>query len=210
MTGAHPSRPAASRLARLRDFLHRYQYLPLTERYHPQLLLATFTFVNSFVSIALISTIAVIFNGPFIFPSAGATAFLLFFSPLSPAASPRNTIYGHAIGAASGWLALLAFGLRDAPPPLPDGMTWQHVFAAALSLGVAGAVMVLLRTPHPPGGATALIVSLGLLSNLDQIAVLVLAIAVLCAQAIVINRMAGFPYPFWHTKEVQLPPVRST
>ncbi len=45
------------------------------------------------------------------FPSLGPTAFLFFFTPRAPAASPRHTIYGHAIGIVCGYGALWLFGL---------------------------------------------------------------------------------------------------
>ena len=56
---------------------------------------------------------ALLTGEPFIFPSLGPTAFLLFYTPTLPAASPRNTLCGHAIGAAAGYLALVLFGLTD-------------------------------------------------------------------------------------------------
>jgi CBS-domain-containing membrane protein len=57
--------------------------------------------------------------------------------------------------------------------------------------------MVLLRSPHPPAGATTLIVSLGLLPHLWQLGVLMLAVVFLTVQAFLINRLAGIPYPLW-------------
>lgn len=57
--------------------------------------------------------------------------------------------------------------------------------------------MILLRAPHPPAGATTLIVSLGILTAPWQLAVLMLAVVLLTVQAFVINRLAGIPYPLW-------------
>jgi CBS-domain-containing membrane protein len=59
---------------------------------------------------------------------------------------------------------------------------------------------VLLRSPHPPAGATTLIISLGILHTPAQIAVLMLAVVVLTAQAFVINRLAGIDYPLWNPR----------
>jgi CBS-domain-containing membrane protein len=59
--------------------------------------------------------------------------------------------------------------------------------------------MVLLRAPHPPAGATTLIVSLGILRQPWQLLLLMVAVALLTFQAIVINRLAGIPYPLWTT-----------
>ena len=55
-------------------------------------------FLNGFATIALLAAVAMVSGTPFVFPSLGPTAFLFFFTPRAPAASPRNTIYGHAIG----------------------------------------------------------------------------------------------------------------
>ncbi len=77
------------------------------------------------------------------------------------------------------------------------GVTWPRVIAAALSLGLTVGVMVLLRAPHPPAEATTLIVSLGLLTRPWQLALLMGAVVVLTLQALVINRLAGIPYPLW-------------
>ena len=57
--------------------------------------------------------------------------------------------------------------------------------------------MVLARAPHPPAGATTLIISLGILRDLDQIAILMVAVVLLTIQALAINRLAGLPYPLW-------------
>ena len=94
-------------------------------------------------------------------------------------------------------MSLAAFGLLHAGPAVGGGVTAARVGAAALSLGLTSGLMVLLRAPHPPAGATTLIVSLGLLRTPLQLAVLMAAVVLLCIQAIIINRLAGLPYPLW-------------
>jgi len=71
------------------------------------------------------------------------------------------------------------------------------VGAAALSLGLTSGLMVWTRSPHPPAGATTLIVSLGILHRPTDLMVLMVAVALLVAQAYVINRSAGIAYPRW-------------
>src|SRR2546421_10305694 len=127
--------------------------------------LAIFSFINGCISIGLMATLAVITHSPFIFPSLGPTAFLFFYTPTQPAASPRNTIIGHGVGVVAGYLSLLVTGLTMAGPALVVGVTWPRVIAAALSLGLTAGLMVLLRAPHPPAGATTLIISLGILTH---------------------------------------------
>jgi CBS domain-containing membrane protein len=159
--------------------------------------MATFNLVNGGLSIGLIATVALLTQEAFIFPSLGATAFLLFCAPLSAPASPRNVFLGHATGAIVGWTCLAVMGLHEAPSALIAGVDWPRVTVAALSLGLTGCLMVLLRCVHPPAGATALIVSLGLMPHLEQIPILLGAVALLLVQAVAINRLAGIPYPLW-------------
>jgi hypothetical protein len=59
----------------------------LVQRHSSTAVLGSFAFVNGVVSIALMATAAWITGVPFIFPSLGPTAFLLFYTPTQPAAS---------------------------------------------------------------------------------------------------------------------------
>lgn len=58
--------------------------------------------------------------------------------------------------------------------------------------------MVLLKISHPPAGATTLIVSLGILSTPGDVIIIEVAVVLLTLQALLINRLAGLPYPLWH------------
>ncbi|HEX6817104.1 MAG TPA: HPP family protein [Ktedonobacterales bacterium] len=174
--------------ARLTWLLNRYSRVPV---------LALFSFVNGCISIGLMSLLAVITNSPFVFPSLGPTAFLFFYTPTAPAASPRNTVVGHLIGVCAGYFALVVTGLTKAGPALSVGVNGPRVIAAALSLGLTAGLMVLLKSPHPPAGATTLIVSLGLLVKPHKLLILMVAVIVLTVQAYVINHLAGINYPMW-------------
>jgi len=185
----------------LRGLLRRFRLPALTERYGTRLMLGFFAFANGLISIAVMSAAAVITGQPLIFPSLGPTAFLLFYTPRAPAASPRNTIYGHLIGVMAGYLSLVIFGLTDHGPALAEGVSWARVGAAALSLALTAGFMAWLLAPHPPAGATTLIVSLGILSKPSQLAFLMLAVLVLVVQGVVINRLAGIDYPLWKTPD---------
>jgi CBS-domain-containing membrane protein len=175
----------------------RMQVGSLQERHSSTFVLGLFAFVNGLVAIAIMALVALVTGQAFVFPSLGPTAFLLFYTPLLPAASPRNTIFGHAIGAASGYLALVIFGLTDDLPALATHVTGARVGAAALSLGLTSGAMVWARVPHPPAGATTLIVSLGILRKPSQLVVLMVAVVLLVVQGFVINRLAGIEYPAW-------------
>ena len=201
MTGAQePQRPGpiGGDMAAIVFGLARRARVPyLVERHSSTAVLGLFSLVNGLIAIGAMAFVAFVTGEAFVFPSLGPTAFLLFYTPLQPAASPRNTLGGHAIGAAAGYLALVVFGLTDDAPALATSVTGARVGAAAVSLGLTSGAMVWARLPHPPAGATTLIVSLGILREPDQLTVLMLAVALLVVQGLAINRLAGIPYPAW-------------
>lgn len=80
--------------------------------------------------------------------SFGASAVLLYGAPRSPLAQPRNLLGGHFVSALVGVACWQVF--HDYP-----------ALAQALAVATAIALMHLTRTLHPPGGATALIATLG-------------------------------------------------
>lgn len=182
--------------------LHRLHLDSLSQRYNRVYVMAGFNFVNGSLSIGLISLLALVTQEAFIFPSLGATAFILFYVPLASPASPRNTLFGHLIGALAGLGSLHLFGLQQSPSAMIAGVDLYRAGAAALSLGTTSSLMILLRVAHPPAGATALIVSLGLMPQLSQLPVLMGGVALLLVQAFITNRLAGIPYPKWraHTQ----------
>nr|BBH90842.1 hypothetical protein KTC_55930 [Thermosporothrix sp. COM3] len=181
----------------VRGLLNRMRVPWLLKRYSNIGVLSLFSFVNGCISIAIMSAVADITKTPFIFPSLGPTAFLFFYTPMAPPASPRNTICGHAIGLIAGYLSLVVTGLTDAGPALSVGVTWPRIIAAALSLGLTAGAMVLCKVPHPPAGATTLIVSLGILKTPYQLVIIMIAVILITIQAFLINRLAGIPYPLW-------------
>jgi CBS-domain-containing membrane protein len=61
--------------------------------------------------------------------------------------------------------------------------------------------MILLKAAHPPAGATTLIISLGIVTRPVYLLVIEVAVILLTAQAILINRLAGIEYPIWSKRE---------
>lgn len=184
----------------LAGLFRRFQLKWLLGRYSRIPVLAIFSFINGCISIGIMALVAVITRSPFIFPSLGPTAFLFFYTPTAPTASPRNVIFGHAIGVVAGYFSLLVTGLTMAGPAYAVGVSGPRVIAAALSLGLTSGLMVLLKSPHPPAGATTLIISLGILTHPIQLVILMLAVVMLTVQAFVINRLAGIDYPLWSAR----------
>jgi CBS-domain-containing membrane protein len=184
-----------------RSLIARLRLSHLLTRYTERPVWAVFMFVNGLITIGLLAAVAMISRTPFVFPSLGPTAFLFFFTPRAPAASPRHTIYGHAVGIVCGYGALWLFGLADAPPAIVTGVSAARIGAAALSLASTGALMILLKAAHPPAGATTLIISLGIVTRPLHLVVIEVAVAALTLQAIAINRLAGIDYPLWARRD---------
>jgi CBS-domain-containing membrane protein len=67
--------------------------------------------------------------------------------------------------------------------------------------------MILLKAAHPPAGATTLIISLGIVTKPEYLAVIEVAVLLMTVQAFVINRLAGLDYPVWARKAA--PPAAS-
>lgn len=177
--------------------LRRLRLTWLLDHFPPRLVRSAYVFINGFITIALLALLALVSRNPFVFPSLGPTAYLLFFSPLAKTSSPRNTICGHAIGILCGYGAYVVTGAGAVPFGVHPGIFWPRILAAALSLSATGAFMVLLGVSHPPAGATTLIISLGIISKPSELAIIEVAVLLLVAQALAINRLAGLPYPLW-------------
>ena len=179
------------------SLLQRLRLDWLLRHFPPRLVRSLYVFVNGFLTIGILALLALVTGNPFVFPSLGPTAYLLFFSPLAKASSPRNTILGHAIGLICGYGAFVLTGAGSMPFGAHPGIFWPRILAAALSLSATGAFMALLDVSHPPAGATTLIVSLGIIARPRELVVIEVAVFLLVAQALLINRLAGLPYPFW-------------
>lgn len=162
---------------------------------------ALYTFVCCLLALGVSGLAAYFAKQPLLFPSLGPTAFLFFGQPMSESSSPRNALTGHAVAVLAGALSLALFGLLDNPSVLVEGVTPARVGAGTLSLALTGAVLILLRSSHPPTGATTLIVSLGFLQTPTEMATLMAGIALLTVVSFVGNRAAGVPVPAWDAKE---------
>ncbi len=109
--------------------------------------------LGAFVGIALVALLEqwlredglfkLLLIGPF-----GASAALIYGAPQADFSQPRNLVGGHVLSAIVG--VTLALLLGDYP-----------VLAGAVAVAAAVMAMLLTRTLHPPGGATALIAVIG-------------------------------------------------
>ncbi len=174
----------------------RLRWRRLVERHDNRAALGLLAMGNAVASIALIALAALATRQALVFPSLGPTAFLLIYRPHAIVSSPRNTVCGHLIGAASGLVALAVTGLFH-QGAAPHHMTAVRVGAAAISLGLTTGGMIWLNVPHPPAAATTLIIGLGFLDDPAGVGVLMLGVLLLVAQGLIVNRLAGIDYPLW-------------
>lgn len=110
------------------------------------------SFIGSFIGIAACGYLSSFYFEPremtLIIGSFGASAVLVYAAIKSPLAQPRNLIGGHIF---SGLVGVLSYQLIGEP-------LWV---TGALAVSGAIALMLVTKTLHPPGGATALIAVIG-------------------------------------------------
>lgn len=175
----------------------------LFRRYPARAVWATFVFVNSFISIAIIAVAAMLVDTTLIFPSLGPTAFLFFYRPMDSIACPRNAICGHGIGILCGYAALVLFGLHHHASVEVEGVTTLRIFCAGLALGTTCALMILFNLVHPPAASTPLLIALGSVTEPSHLIVLEIAVVALTVQGILINRAEGLDIPLWGPRQIK-------
>lgn len=110
------------------------------------------SFTGSFIGISLCAYLSALYFEPrdltLIIGSFGASAVLIYGAIKSPLAQPRNLIGGHIISALGGVTCYQLF----------SEYMW---FVCAMAVSIAIVAMLITKTLHPPGGATALIAVIG-------------------------------------------------
>jgi CBS domain-containing membrane protein len=141
------------------------------------------TFIGSFLGISLIGLLNSHYfsasDNLFLIGSFGASSVLIYGAVNSPLAQPRNLIGGHVI------CALIGVTVHKLIPT-------ELWLAAALSVSLSIVVMQITKTLHPPGGATALIATIGsgkikTLGYLYVISPVLTGVAILLMVALFIN-----------------------
>jgi HPP family protein len=131
----------------------------------------------SLVVLATSGGIGLLLVTPWLFPSLGPTVMLIAGSPRHPSSRPLNAAVGHLVGIVAGAGCFYAFGLNGQPPAPVGGLTPAYVLAAALSVAITAFALQALKLPHPPAGATTLIISLGVIATPVGILTMAAAIA---------------------------------
>jgi CBS domain-containing membrane protein len=178
--------------------LHDSLQVPrLASQHSRRMVYAVFVLASSALSIGTITAVAYWSSHPLVVPSLGPTAFMVFNRSQTPEARPRNIVVGHLIGAIAGYVALTSFGLLHAPPVTQGGLSPSRIGAAALSIALTTGAMILLRAEHGPAGATTLIVSLGFITTVSSLALLMAGVIALAIEGVAIDRFVGLRIPYW-------------
>lgn len=101
------------------------------------------SWLGAFIGIGAVAFLSIVMKLPMIVASLGASAVLVYGAPDVPFAQPRNVFFGHILSATTGVIVYTVLGY-----------SW---WAAALATALAIVLMLVTKTTHPPGGATALI-----------------------------------------------------
>jgi hypothetical protein len=123
----------------------------------------------SLIVLAASGAVGLALHAPWLFPSLGPTVMLFFESPQEKSSRPSHALIGHGVGLLAGAACLYGFGLQDDPSAPAGGLTIAHLLAGALSVALTTLVLTWAKRPHPPAGATTLIVSLGILTGPPQL-----------------------------------------
>lgn len=201
MTEIRPRGPQHTLFFRVVAFFSRLQLWYLVRQIgNAQTLMILFIFLAGAVALGTISIVAYLTRLPLLFPQLGPSAFIIFHTPMSVTASPRNVILSHTLGVASGLLALWLVGWIYPLAGLSDPfvMNWYRILAIALTMGISGVILVSVKCVHPPAAASALIAAMGFLNSTEQVLGVIGAVTLLVLEAMVFNRIiGGLPYPLW-------------
>ena len=155
------------------------------------------TAANGGLAIIMISLLTWLSGLPLLLAALGPTTFILFSAPLSRAAAPRSVILGHFIGIACGyafWHIGVYCSSAGMSPEVREGVI---LISASLALAVTCFLLVRFSCPHAPACASALVIALGAVTTLTGVLYMAVAVVLMTAQAVSINRLACLPVPLW-------------
>ncbi|MFZ3373763.1 MAG: HPP family protein [Desulfitobacteriaceae bacterium] len=141
--------------------------------------------LGAFLGIMTVAVLSMVYHMPMLVASFGASAVLVYGVPDAPLSQPRNVIFGHLLSAVIGVSVYSLFG-----------STWWSV---ALGTSVALVVMILTKTTHPPGGATAMVAILNKAQPLFILTPVLAGAVILIIIGILINNLSpNRSYPrYW-------------
>ncbi|GAB6171599.1 HPP family protein [Paradesulfitobacterium aromaticivorans] len=141
--------------------------------------------LGALVGIATVAFLSLVYGLPMLVASFGASAILVYGVPDGPLSQPRNVFFGHTVSATVGVLTYFLFGL-----------SW---WSAALGVSLALMLMLVTKTTHPPGGATALVAVLSQAQPLFILTPVAAGAAILVLVGMIVNNLSpNRSYPrYW-------------
>ncbi|WP_431982185.1 HPP family protein [Streptomyces qinglanensis] len=122
----------------------------------------------------------------------GPTAYLLLAHPGDEASRLRSALLGHTTAIACGLACLAAFGLWNHPSVVEAGHeSLPQIGAQAVAVGLTLLGQTLLRVPHPPAAATALLITSGITRPGYPLYGLLAGLALLLILVAVLARVPG-------------------
>ncbi|GAB6155531.1 HPP family protein [Desulfosporosinus burensis] len=142
--------------------------------------------IGAFLGIAILSILSLEYKAPMLATPLGASAVLVFGAPDAPLSQPRNVILGHALSAIVGVITYQIWGTH----------WWSVTFGTSLAI----LVMLLTKTTHPPGGATAMFAILNAATPIYILTPIVAGSLLLVLMAILVNNLSpNRSYPrYWY------------
>ncbi len=141
--------------------------------------------LGALLGIAGVAFLSLVHGLPMLVASFGASAILVYGVPDAPLSQPRNVFFGHTVSATMG---VLTYSLL--------GLSW---WSAAIGVSLALVMMLITKTTHPPGGATALVAVLNQAHPIFILTPVAAGAAILILVGIVVNNVSpNRSYPrYW-------------
>lgn len=137
--------------------------------------------VTTSIGLAVLVALGTLTHQTVLVPPLAATMAIVTATPESPLAQPRHVIGGHMLS------CLVCFGVL--------ALGWHGPWAAVVGCGLACGLVLLLKTPHPPAMATAVMIMLTTPSALHFVPLLAAGALLLVAVQMVSARLRREVYP---------------
>jgi CBS-domain-containing membrane protein len=148
------------------------------------------------VHLGVLGLLSWISGQPFLIPSLGPSIFLLATLPDREMNFPQRIIGGQFIGAVAGFVTfhLLVGNIETVTTtPALSLVVLRQVLSSFAAAVLTTIGMYLTGMQHPPAYATTLIISLGLITSVTEIAVFMIAVLVMVG----IHEGIGKRMPIW-------------
>ncbi|MCH2448526.1 MAG: HPP family protein [Gracilimonas sp.] len=203
----------------MKNIFQKIHWVPPRKWGHGQRWMLIIDALNALLSMAIVGGLALVFREPMLFPSLGATAYVLFAHPHEHQGQFKNTFFSHLMAAFIGWATFYLVAIKmggdhqvnvldifqtGTLQSQMDGI-WLYVASPAIATGLTLAAMVATHTEHSPAASTTLVFALGIFQHAWQIGIVMVGVTILLICGAVLNRLAGFePESIKHNKEARI------